>query len=340
MTALHVLECGPAVTVQDAGRVGYLGQGVSRSGAADVLALAEGAALIGQGCDVAALEMAGFGGRFMAEGPLRFALTGAQMRADVDGMALAWNAVHRLETGQVLTIGAATVGVFGYLHVGGGVDTPKVLGSRATHLAAGFGQRLEAGQTLALGRDTQPDRLGLMLDGDARFEGGTLRYVDSPQSDLFAEAERIRFQSEVFTRDARSNRQGLRLNRPSQGYASQAGLSILSDMISPGDIQMTGDGAPYILMADCQTIGGYPRIGTVLPCDMPRAAQAAAGAALSFQRIELAEAAGLHLTWLATLRDLPKRVKPRLRDPHDIADLASYQLISGATSGDTEQEEP
>ena len=81
--ALDILACGPGVSVQDLGRTGYLAQGLSRGGAVDGLALHEGAALLGQPVG-AALEMAGFGGRFRATEPLRIALTGAPMRATID----------------------------------------------------------------------------------------------------------------------------------------------------------------------------------------------------------------------------------------------------------------
>ena len=53
---------------------------------------------------------------------------------------------------------------------------------------------------------------------------------------------------------------------------------------------MTGDGVPYILGPECQTTGGYPRIGTVISADMPRAMQAVPGAKLRFRFVTLAEA--------------------------------------------------
>ena len=75
--ALEVVQAGPGLSLQDAGRPGWLAQGLSRGGAADLVALAEGAALLGQAPGVA-LEMAGMGGRFRATCDLRIALTGAR----------------------------------------------------------------------------------------------------------------------------------------------------------------------------------------------------------------------------------------------------------------------
>ncbi len=117
--------------MQDLGRPGLLAKGLSRGGAADPLALAEGAALLGQRADFAAIEMTGMGGIFEAEGDsLRIALTGAPMQASIDGEPVAWNASHLLHRGQRLSIGAARKGTYGYLHVGGGIATEPFLGSR------------------------------------------------------------------------------------------------------------------------------------------------------------------------------------------------------------------
>jgi Allophanate hydrolase subunit 2 len=86
MPVLTVHSAGPGVTVQDLGRTGWTAQGLSRGGAADRLALLEAAALLDQDTGLAVLEMAGFGGVFSTDRPLRIALTGALMQADIDGV--------------------------------------------------------------------------------------------------------------------------------------------------------------------------------------------------------------------------------------------------------------
>jgi allophanate hydrolase len=331
--ALNVIQAGPSVLIQDLGRPGYLGEGLSRGGAADRLALREGAALLGQDAGLAALELGGFGGVFEATAPLRFALTGAPMQASVDGEAVTQNVSQQLNAGQRLTIGAARKGVYGYLHLGGGVDTPEVLGSRSTHLGAGIGKPVVAGDVLAIGPDARSVRSGYVLDVTDRFSGGTIRIVESAQTRQFASAELERFQATPFKRDPRGNRQGVRLAADGAPFAVEAGLTILSEVIVPGDIQITGDGAPYVLLSECQTTGGYPRIGTVIPQDLPRVAQAAPGTALRFELIGLEVALAIHKAARTEVAGLARRLRPLIRDPHDIPDLLSYQLISGMTAG-------
>ncbi|MCU9849582.1 urea amidolyase [Defluviimonas sp. WL0024] len=333
MSALLVLAAGPGVTVQDRGRPGWLAQGLSRGGAADVLALAEGAALLGQTEDCAAVEMAMSGGTFEAEGDLIIALTGASMAATLDGVPLAWNATHRLGQGQRLVIGGAKAGVYGYLHVAGGIATAPVMGSRSAHLTAGLGAAVGSGDRLPVG-EAGPTRPGLGIAVADRFSGGAVGVVPSAQTGLFAPAERDRFAAATFTRDARGNRQGVRLVHDGAPFAATEGqLSIASEIIVPGDIQMTGDGTPYVLLPECQTMGGYPRIGTVVPQDLPIVAQAAPGTRLRFRFVTREEAlADLHRQGRGAAR-FSGAIRPLLRDPGDIADLLAYQLIGGVTAG-------
>jgi allophanate hydrolase len=330
---LEVIDAGPGVSIQDQGRVGVLGFGLSRGGAADMTAHFEGAALLQQPPGFAALEMAIVGGRFRAVGGgARIALTGAKVKARIDDTPIANNETHQLLPGQTLFVVAVTQGVYCYLHVGGGIDTAMQLGSRSAHLRGGIGKPIQAGDVLPIGPDPVAHS-ALTLTADTRSSGGVIRAVHSMQSHKFSDPELQRFSETEFTRDTRANRMGVRLAHTGNGFASQGQLSALSEIVVPGDLQMTGDGTPYVLMAECQTTGGYPRIGTVIPCDLPHIAQADVGAKLRFQFLSLGKATEVQRTHLNNLSKLSKRVQPRIRDPHDIPDLLSYQLIDGVTTG-------
>ena len=336
--ALVVHRIGPGATVQDGGRTGYLAFGLSRGGAADMLALAEGAALLKQSPGLAALELPGSGGVFEATEDLRIALTGAPMRAACDGEALAWNASHLLSAGSRLEIGGATAGSYGYLSVGGGIAAPDRLGARSAHLAAGIGAPVQAGDRLEVGAETG-GAVGLVLPADDRFEGGEIRVVESFQTPLFDEGTRARFVRTVFHRDARANRMGARLNFDGDGFRAAGGLNILSETIVPGDIQMTGDGVPFLLLSESQTTGGYPRLATVIPADLPRAVQSPAGAELRFRFVDRDTALEAEAAYRKHIKALPGLCRPLVRDPATIRDLLGYQLVSGVTSGRDPKEE-
>ncbi len=334
MTAtLTVHHAGPGVTVQDPGRPGHLATGLSRGGAADLLALHEGAALLAQPPDSAAIEMAGMGGTFSVDIDIRIALTGAPMQATLNGDKLTWNASHLLPAGAHLSIGGAQRGTYGYLHLGGGIATEPFLGSRSTHLPAGIGAALAEGDRLPLGAD-KPGPVNQTLDVPNRFSGGTVRIVPSMQTDRFAQEDLDRFEETQFTRDQRGNRMGVKMRFDGAPFAAQDQLHILSEIIVPGDIQATGDGAPFVLLSECQTTGGYPRIATVIPPDLPIIAQARTGDPVRFAFVTRDEALAALRQHDQRLKDMPKSVRPLVRNPHDIADLLSYQLIGGVTAGD------
>src|SRR2546426_1082195 len=71
--------------------------------------------------------------------------------------------------------------------------------------------------------------------------------------------------------------------------------------VVPGTVQVPPDGQPIVLMADAQTIGGYPQVAHVIAVDLPLVAQLRPGDAVRFREVTLAEA---HQLTLARERSL------------------------------------
>nr|WP_319513288.1 biotin-dependent carboxyltransferase family protein [uncultured Cohaesibacter sp.] len=327
MTILNILKANGLMTIQDMGRPGYLAQGLSRGGAMDRLALVEAAALLGASRILPAIEMACAGGTFSVSETTRIALTGAPMKATLDGIAVDWNCSLQIEPKQILHIGGATEGLYSYLTPAGGLMSPQWLESYSTHLTIGVGSLFKEGSCLLCGRDPNYASLQQRIEKTDRFGGGLVRVLDGPQTALFTRETLDTFYATTFTRAVRGNRQGVQLDSPHRFTSSHAS-GLASDVIGPGDIQMTGDGLPYILMAECQTMGGYPRIGTIFPNDLPILAQAVPGTELRFQRMDLDEAEELYrdeVTLIDAIKD--KRTPAR-------SHLMSCQLVSGVTDGD------
>ncbi|MFV0384842.1 biotin-dependent carboxyltransferase family protein [Paracoccus sp. (in: a-proteobacteria)] len=338
MIRLSVIRADGMLSVQDMGRPGHLAQGLSRGGAMDRLALIEAAALLGAAVPVAGIEMAAAGGVFGVSAPTRIALTGAPLTATLDDQPLQWHAVHLILPGQKLRIGGAVSGVYAYLTPAGGIATPEWLGSRAAHLSIGIGAALASGDDLPCGDDPDPDCPARRIDAAARFGGGNVRVMDGPQTALFDADTLTAFFATEFTRSPRGNRQGVQLDAAGR-FTSAHAAGLASDVIGPGDLQMTGDGVPYVLMAECQTIGGYPRIGQVIPADLPVIAQAAPGQRLRFQRLSQDQADAVFRDDAALMRDAAARCRDLLRDPWTMTDLLAYQLIGGVTAGNELEEE-
>ncbi len=332
---LRVLRCGPGVTVQDTGRYGKLDNGLSAGGAADTFALHEGAALLDQPPEAGALELTGTGGAFEAASDMRIALTGAPIKAEIDGEPIAFNACHLLKSGKTLTLGRTLRGNYCYLHVGGGIDTPLFLGSRSTHLANRLGGVIESGAVLSVAEDPG-GRIGMALRVTERFQGGVLRIVPSVHTVHFDSETIARLEETHFTRDPRGNRMGVRMAFNGPPFQAEEQLDTLSETVVPGDIQIAGEGVPFVLLGECQTTGGYPRIGTVIPPDIPLIAQARPGDPIRFRFVDRKEAVAAYRDFRNRLAALPRSVRPLVRDPHDIPDLLAYRLIDGAIAGNEE----
>ena len=328
---LDILAAGPGLSLQDGGRPGLLSKGLSRGGAMDPLALAEAAALLGSApAETLAVEMAGAGGTFRATGAdLLISLTGAPMSAEIDGDRIAWSGSHLLPRGATLKIGGVRAGAYGYLGVSG-LDAETVLGARSAHLSGGIGARLQPGDRLAAA--PAPNAGGMMIRVDDRFSGGTIRILPSVQTGQFDADTLARLEATEFHKDARASRMGARMGQAGPGFSSSAHLSILSEIIVPGDVQVIGDGSPFVLLNECQSMGGYPRIATVISADLARVAQAGPGSPIRFRFVTLDEALAARAQAAKHLKSLPSRVEPRVRHPGDIPDLLSYQLVGGAIS--------
>jgi biotin-dependent carboxylase-like uncharacterized protein len=313
-TILRVVEPGPSTTVQDAGRFGYQRFGVSASGAVDLRSLAIANRLVGNPPEAAALEMTMAGGacEVVADG-LSVALCGADMPLAIDGTPAASNRTHWLRRGARLDIGMARAGLRAYLAVGGGIGVPPVLGSRATHLRSGLGgvegRALRAGDLLSGEPLASPPPL-LRLKHDRRpYFGGMVRIVAGPQADAFDPRALVILRDGRFRLSSQIDRMAARLDGPVLPFVD--GFNIVSDGVVAGSIQVPGHGHPLVLLADCQTTGGYPKIATTITPDLARIGQRRPNERVRFQFVSADEAEEIYLEWaqgLAGMDDWLERV--------------------------------
>jgi len=343
---IEVLDGGLATTVQDAGRPSHRRFGVALSGALDPALFACANALVGNAPKAAALELRLAGPRLrVAGGRVRVALAGAAkgevMCAVSRRLTIApWQSVT-LEEGDELKIGAVRGGV-AYLAFSGGIATPPLLGSRATHLRAGMGGL--AGRALA-----PCDRLPVgaaEVQGPERrqaaflHESGPIRLLPGPQDDNFVpEALRALVEEEfIVSRDA--DRMGLRLQGPRLEHDPRFGDEIVSDGVAPGAIQVPPDGQPILLLPDCQTVGGYPKIATAIRADLPRLAHLLPGERLRFAFATRAEAVAALRAQQARLAAWIDGIAPHVpAGAIDEEALYSANLISGTLYDGAEGDE-
>lgn len=331
---LEVVRAGAVLTVQDAGRMGYSSRGVSFSGPMDPPALALANAMVGNPPEAAGLEFAAVGGEFRAGRHVRIAIAGdAEIR--IGDRQMVPGRAHYLARGEVVRIGALRSGVWGYLGVSGGIDVPLLLGSRSTHLRFALGGHegrvLRAGDVLPLGEGANApclQDLSLAADTDPSTP---VRVVSGPQADYFDEATLAMFLGSEFAVTPRSDRMGMALAGPT--LTAAGGHDIISDGVVRGSVQVPGAGQPIVLMAECQTTGGYPKIATVIGADLPRLAQSRPGSVIRFEAIaqDAAEEA-----WRHAVRATEARIaalRPAVTDVPSTDVLLSQNLIGGVWKG-------
>ncbi|MEE1611783.1 biotin-dependent carboxyltransferase family protein [Microvirga sp. CF3016] len=330
MTSLVVTSCGPMTSLQDRGRIGYQGFGVSPSGAMDRRALAMANALVGNPPETAAIEFMNLGGGFTCEGgDLHVALVGAGCILSIDGTPVAPQTSVFLQEGQSLEVGHPRNGTFAYLAVAGGFAVEPELGSLSFHLRSRLGglkgAPLKAGDRLPCRAEAQ-DREPMQLPVDPLEESGPIRVMMGPQDDYFTlETISLLLESE-FTVSPQADRMGFQLSGPRLEHAK--GFNIVSDGIVDGHIQVPGSGQPIVLMRDRQTAGGYPKIATVISADLARFAQLRPGTSVRFRAVERDEAlaAARRLKdWIAALPANLTPVRFALTTEH----LLSRNLIGG-----------
>ena len=137
---LRVTRAGPGVTVQDRGRHGYLRYGVNECGPMDWLAHETANRALENPGDAASLEIATGGVEVVCDdAPVRVAYAGGGFAWSHNGVRRPPAAVLQLRPGDRLAAGAGAWGAWTYLAVEGGIDVPRVLGSRSTHTRSEMG---------------------------------------------------------------------------------------------------------------------------------------------------------------------------------------------------------
>jgi biotin-dependent carboxylase-like uncharacterized protein len=340
MTArLTVLEPGLHTTVQDFGRFGFQALGVPTAGALDPVGLRLANALAGNRPGEAGLEICHAGPRLLVEGgadggPVRVAVAGAaRLSIHRGGEARPAEAgrTHRLEPGDELAIGAVTDGATAYLAVEGGFALDPVMGSLSTYCRAAIGplggRPLFAGAILPLRQPCCADgaerRLGRPMD----YGAGPVRVILGPQHDAFTDGAVATLLSAAYRVGREADRMGLRLEGPP--LAHRAGADIPSDGLVPGCIQVPGGGAPIVLLADHQTVGGYAKIATAISADLPRLGRLAPGAAVSFAAVTIAEAEAARRRLEEEIRRTIAAIVPISGGGVDLDALYGAELISG-----------
>lgn len=283
----EVISPGMLTTLQDRGRWGHQHLGISPCGPIDTHAAAWGNRLLDNPGDAPVLEIAQGGVRLKARDTVWVAVTGADVTLSVlspEGECIrqpdVWSRFI-LQPEQQLVIGQAHHGVWSYLAVSGGFAGQAVIGSVATHMREGLGGLDGRGHAIARGDLLYRFQAGSQFQLGAQTPVAyrpkwdvpvlTVRFTPAHDYRRFSADDVRCFLDAEWQLSTLCSRMGYRLEGDRLLQAPPARRWSLG--VLPGAIQIVPEGYPIVLMADGQTMGGYPLIGWVHPLDRARLAQ-------------------------------------------------------------------
>ena len=253
--------------------------------------------MCGNELDVTALEVTIGGLSLIAQVDTVIAITGANMPLTINSAAKTLWRSHKIKAGDHVELGFASAGVRCYIAVVGGFTIKESFGSTATvcreHVGGIAGGKLVHGDVLACKEGNLGHMNNLCLpehSWPSYEQEAVLHTIPSYQQHCFPSHQQRLFFSNEYTVSQHCDRMGYRL----EGRAIECDIEgVLSEGICYGAVQIPADGQPIVLMNDRQTIGGYPKIGSVISPDTAKLGQLSQRAKVHFEPISMEKAHNL-----------------------------------------------
>lgn len=289
MSHFEVINPGILALLQDAGRLGKHQIGLTSGGPLDPEAFYWANRLCQNPNNSTTIEITVGGLQLKAHTDTHIAVTGADMPLTINGEARDNWRSHAVSAGDSIQLGYASEGCRSYLAVSGGFNIEPMFGSSATVVREGIGgikgTPLQKGDNLPCCSHAGTEHWQVpQNDRPSYSKQVTLRVIPGYQEHSFSRFQQRLFFHNTYTVSDRCDRMGYRLEGPRLQSSIEG---ILSEGICLGAIQVPADGQPIILMNDRQTIGGYPKIGSVLSLDLAKLAQLTPGGKVSFAAITI-----------------------------------------------------
>ncbi len=255
---IKVLKAGLFSTIQDKGRFGYGEFGVPRSGAMDLFSAELANSLLGNAVNDAVLEITMIGPKLQYMVDTQIVITGANMSPYLNNTALENNKVYNVKRNDVLSFMQLKSGLRAYIAVKNGFMSDMILDSRSYYRPITLNSKIKDEDLLTINQlhkiDKIPQTFSKLKSIDYSYE--FLETYRGPEFEKLSEIEKTVLLSSSFQVSNLYNRMAYQLS-PSFNNDLE---SILTGPVLPGTVQLTPSGKLIVLMRDCQTTGGYPRV--------------------------------------------------------------------------------
>ena len=316
MTEIYfeILRSGINTTVQDYGRNHLYHIGITVSGVMDLRNHKLANALVLNKNDEASIEFAYQGPLLkLKNGKIIFSITG-----NVTFNIIRKNSTievgkcyqsYILENDEQLDILSTNKSVYGYLAVSGGFNVELFWNSSSTNtksrIGGNNGQKFNKGDIVQNLKKQKIHQLKKLNYFNSRIE--QIRIIKGTNYNYFSEAGKKIFLEKIFSVSKLTDRMGMRLEGPK--IENIVDTNIRSEGLIKGVIQVPPDGKPIIMLSDHGTIGGYPKIGSVISADYDKLVQLPAGSKIKFREVSLFEAENLYKIYSMETQNILKQIR-------------------------------
>jgi len=307
---LRVLREGLITTIQDNGFTKIQHLGITTGGAIDDFSYKLGNIILSNKLNTPSIEFSKLGPKLLVEdGSLNIVITGnVNFKLKLDGTynEASTNRSYYLKKGDEIDILSTEKSNYGYIAIKNGILTSSFEGSFSTLISSQIG-----------GNDGKKIHFNQIIKGKSSFYSLNnkinkiqyehekfIRVIKGPQMHFFKIKDIKNFFNKEYEISNNINRTGIRLSnnivKPLKSY------NIDSEGIIRGAIQIPGDGNPIVLASDHPTIGGYPKIATVIMADFAKLIQMPPHTKFFFKEISIPESERLLVNYQKTINNLKK----------------------------------
>lgn len=255
---IKVIQPGFFTSIQDKGRFGYRSYGVPVSGAMDLYSSHFANALLGNPDDCATLEITMVGPTLQLCKPTTIVISGAFMNPKLNGKPIEMNTIITVKSNDILSFGRVEKGLRCYLAIKEGFKSKVVFNSRSMYTNITSAVRLKKGDTVDYSTDNQvsPSFNAHVKFNDSVLENDFLEVFKGPEFDKLS----LEQKNAILNKELKVSKFNSRMAYQLLPLVENNLKPILTAPVLPGTVQLTPLGQLIVLMRDCQTTGGYPRI--------------------------------------------------------------------------------
>ena len=285
MGELEVLHPGLYSSIQDLGRNNFRKFGVPQSGVMDSEAAKKANLILSNPETDPVLEITQMGPKLKFSAPTRIAICGADLSPQINNSKVSNNKLISIAPGDILSFGNRIFGCRAYIAVVGGFLSEKVLDSYSWYDE--ITERSILSKSMLL-KYPKLKMLSNSLNAGLKIDSAYIRSIraqvyNGPEHDLLTPSQKELLLNTEFTVDAINNRMAIQLKELFENNLEP----IITGPVLPGTVQLTPSGKLIVLMRDCQTTGGYPRVLQLSEEGINVIAQKVMGDPISFDLIEI-----------------------------------------------------